>query len=267
MDVPVDSAPGAAGGYALATDYPLAPLPLNHREALLLLVALDGLQRLTTAPFGDARTTLAAKLRAMLAGEQRVIADRWLDKVSLDIPPRPGQTAPFLDALLTAAQNGGWIAARYRAESGDPAAHTLQPRALTTRNGFWYCRAWSHERGAERTFRVDRFVAAQTTAPPTDTEATAEPTPYEHPDHPQIHVCLTAQGAAFAETEQHVGHRVARSSDGTGTLTFRCPPHELDFWARYFFRLSDDATVVEPPKLRARIRALSEKISAAYAEP
>jgi predicted DNA-binding transcriptional regulator YafY len=270
MGVPVESADGASGGYALPADFPLAPLPLNLREALLLLFALDGLRRLSDAPFGDARVSLVAKLRAMLSEPQRAVAERWLDKLSLDVPERAAQPALFLDLLLTTAQRGGWVAARYRSESGGEANHTLFPRHVSTHSGFWYCRAWSHERTAERTFRVDRFISVLPTDPPPGAVAVPpdERRPYDHPDHPEVRALLTLRGVAVAEREPHLGHAVERNVDGSGgAMTFRCPPSELDYWARFFLRLAGDATVLAPPELRARLRDLAQEILVRHAEP
>jgi predicted DNA-binding transcriptional regulator YafY len=95
MGVPVESADGAAGGYSLPPGYNPAPLPLNLREAMLLLVALSGIEKLAAAPYGDARETLAAKLRALLSPAQCDAADALLGKVVLDVPDRRSHPAPL----------------------------------------------------------------------------------------------------------------------------------------------------------------------------
>lgn len=52
MGVPVQSTDGAGGGYSLPLNYNPTPLPLNLREAMLLLLALSGIEKLAAAPYG-----------------------------------------------------------------------------------------------------------------------------------------------------------------------------------------------------------------------
>lgn len=268
MGIPLESADGAAGGYALPPDFTLAPLPLTHRETLLLLFALGGLERLSVAPFGEARETLTAKLRAMLSPAQLAVADGWRAALSIDVPERSHITVPFLDTILTATHRGGWLATVYHSESGGESEHTLLPRHVSTNGGLWYLRAWSHERRAERTFRIDRFVSVAPTDAPTDSSAHSpdRSLPYNHPSHPEVRVHLTPAGVAIAEREQHVSDAVRRAANGSGEMMFRCPPSELDYWARYFFAMGVNALILGPGELRQRVRSLAEKVAALYTE-
>jgi predicted DNA-binding transcriptional regulator YafY len=265
MGVPVESADGAHGGYSLPEDFAPAPLPLDTREAMLLLLALSGIERMAAAPFGDARATLAAKLRALLAPRQLGAADALLGKVALAPPESRALPAPHLDRLLAAAQTGRWVSARYRKE-GDGAASdlTLLPVRLYAHGGLWYCEAHAHERGGERrTYRADRFESVMPCDPPPGA-APCEPADYAAPDHPELRATLTPRGVAVVEREPHVGGRVTRLPDGSGTVAFRFPPGEMDWWAGYFLRLGTDADVSAPPELRARIRDGAREILARY---
>jgi predicted DNA-binding transcriptional regulator YafY len=131
--------------------------------------------------------------------------------------------------------------------------------------GFWYCDAYSHERAAERKFRIDRFTSvAPVDAPPG--AHPAPPVPYDHPSHPEVVAEFTARGARVAEGDPHFGRHVERREDGTGRIAFRCPPGELDWFASYFLRLGEDADVRSPASLRREIAARAEKIAAHYRE-
>ena len=48
------------------------------------------------------------------------------------------------------------------------------------------------------------------------------------------------------------------------TIEFRCPPGELDWYARWFGEMGEDAVVECPADLIARILARNEKIFAIY---
>jgi predicted DNA-binding transcriptional regulator YafY len=265
LGIPVEATEGASGGYSLPADFRLAPLPLTLREVTLLLVALDALRRLSDAPYGDTRDSLTAKLRGMLAAPQVREADALLDRLSLDVPDRSQHPAPFLDLLVDAARRGIWVHARYRAEHG-PADYTLLPRRLYAASGFWYCTAHAHERdGQLRHFRADRFESVTLTTPPPGAKI-VEPTDYNDPAHPEIIAQFTSNAVTRAEREPHVGHALHLHDDGSAELRFRCPPSELDWWARWFFAFGPDADVLAPPELRQRLRELAQKIVERYPE-
>jgi predicted DNA-binding transcriptional regulator YafY len=107
-----------------------------------------------------------------------------------------------------------------------------------------------------RTMRIDRVQAVR------DGEAPAivkEPLPYDHPSHPTIRVRLTAAGARRVEREPHLGRHAKE-----GLLEFRCPPRELDWYARYFGGMGSDAHVEDPPELIERIVARARDVLDQY---
>jgi predicted DNA-binding transcriptional regulator YafY len=218
--------------------------------------------KLTDTPFGGARDSLIVKLRGMLAPGQLRAADDLLTKVSLEVPERERHRAVFLDDLLAALRRGGWVAVTY--DGGQRrAVHTLLPRRIYSHGGFWYCDAYSHERGSERKFRVDRFQAvAPCVAPPG--AVPVDPLPYHHPTHPEIVAELTARGVRAAEGDAHLGDSIQRRDDGSGRMAFRCPPGELEWMASYFLRLGEDAEVLAPEPLRAETAERAAKIVAHY---
>ena len=57
-----------------------------------------------------------------------------------------------------------------------------------------------------------------------------------------------------------------RQADGSATLSFRCPPDELDFYTRLFAMLGCEAEVFEPPELRERLHLPGEQIAEHYRE-
>lgn len=267
IGVPIFAQDGAKGGYSLPADYRLAPLPLTPREMFLLLLALDAIDSHADMPFAQERTTLRGKLHALLPDEELAQVERWLRTTSIAVPRRR-QHAPLLDALIEATGQTGpqrWLHITYQS-ARRRAFCTIYPREVFAQQGFWYCNAYVYETGDERKYRVDRIVALG----PADDEKLPEsppPTlPYDDDAHPLIVATLTASGAARLESEPHLGQILMRQADGGGTLSFRCPPGELDFYTRLFAMLGCEAEVFEPPKLRERLRLLGEQISKQYRE-
>jgi len=262
MGVPIIAREGAGGGYSLPLDYVLAPLRLNPHEAFLLLLSLDAIAGLSEAPFAQERVSLIAKLRMLLPQQQLEHVEHLLATVSVDIPRR-AQRAPFLDQIIVAAGREQWLQVTYKSAERVSTLH-IMPRQVSTQNGFWYCRAYAHERQEERVFRVDRIRAlapatAELPATPPDTTR-----PYGHESHPEVLVNLTAWGVAYVESEPQLGQYIMRLPDGAGRLAFRCPPSELDWFARYFAGLGAEATVLGPPELRQGIRLLAQQLLQQY---
>ena len=264
MGVPVIAQEGVRGGYSLPERYVLDPPALSAQESFLMLLALRALGGLADAPFGAARASLAAKMRRVLSPEQIELVDRWLGAVEVDMPHR-GTRSPFLDPLIAAAQSGEWVLAEYASSARVSRQHLL-PLKVTAVRGLWYCQALSAERGEARRYRVDRFqalgpVEAGFTPPP----ARAAPA-YDDPAHPEVRATLTARGLAQGEAELDQAGTWARRPDGGAELCFRCPPGELDWYARFFASLGAEARVHAPDELRQRLAEIGRGLVEQYAE-
>ena len=267
IGVPIFAQDGAKGGYSLPGDYRLAPLPLTPREMFLLLLALDAMDSHADMPYAQERTTLRGKLHALLPADELATVERWLEHTSIAIPKRR-QRAPLLEALIEATGQAGrarWLRITY--QSARRRSHcTIYPREVYAQEGYWYCRAYAHKTAEERTYRVDRLLALEPADDDRLPESPPPAPPYSDPAHPLIAATLTTSGAARVESEPHLGQILMRHSDGSATLSLRCPPAELDYYARLFASLGCDAKVHEPPELRERILTLAREIAEHYQE-
>jgi predicted DNA-binding transcriptional regulator YafY len=266
IGVPIVAREGVGGGYSLPEGYRLAPLALSNGEVFLLLLALSTIARMADTPFGQARATLVAKLRALLPGEQLPEVERMLATVGVDVPART-ERAPLLDALIAAAQERRWVRVVYHSAERRSTQHLL-PRQIFAQQGYWYCRAYAAEHAAERMYRVDRVEALEPPGddfqPPGPEGIPPDPLPYDHDSHPQVVALLTARGVATVESDQHLGPQIERMPDGSGRLIFRCPPGELDWYARYFASLGLHVEVCAPAELRERMRELGRMLAERY---
>lgn len=262
MGVPIVAQDGVHGGYSLPPNYALEPPALSPQESFLLLLALRALGGLTDAPFGATRATLAAKMRAVLLKSQVETVDRWLSAVDMTVPRR-GARSPFLDPLIAAAQAGQWVLADYASTEHVSRQHLL-PLKVEAVRGFWYCRALSAERGEERRYRVDRFKSLGLVEAGFVPPATRRAAAYDDPGHPEVRATLTARGLAYGEAELEQIGPLQKSPDGGAELSFRCPPGELDWYARFFASLGDEVLVHAPPELRARLGALGRALVERY---
>jgi len=264
MGVPVIAQEGAHGGYSLPPHYTLDPPALSAQESFLMLLALRALGGLTDAPFGAARASLAAKMRLVLSPDQLETVDRWLGAVDLSVPRRDARS-PFLDRLIAAAQGRQWVLADYASASSQRVSRQhLLPLKLEERRGLWYCQAHSAERGESRSYRVDRFTALGPVEEGFVPPAVAAAPAYDDPAHPEVRATLTARGLAYGEAELEQAGSLERLPGGGAELRFRCPPSELDWYARFFASLGEELQVHAPEELRARLGALGRRLVEKY---
>jgi predicted DNA-binding transcriptional regulator YafY len=262
MGVPVIAREGPGGGYSLPVNYRTQPLPLTANEAFLLLLALTTVERLSDLPFKRELASLQAKLRALLPNAALAGAEGLLSTVGLEVPARE-QRAPFLEALLQAAQDESWVKIAYQG-SGRVSSQHLLPLQIYAQNGLWYCRALANEHGEERTYRVDRVLSVGPPARDFTPGPMQAGLPYDHPSHPEIHARLTARGADQIESEPHTGRFVRREPGQAGELVLRCPPDELGWYARLFASLGTEVEVLAPQELRERMRDLGQNLVERY---
>ena len=262
MGVPVIAQEGPGGGYSLPQHYRVEPLPLTRQEIFLLMLSLSAIEKLSDLPFRQERASLKAKLRAALPKKELSGADGMLRSVEVDLPPRDMRT-PYLEPLMLAAQQNQWVRVEYHSSRRPSTLHLL-PHQIYMQEGYWYCRAYTHERTAERTYRIDRIRRLNSPAQDFVPAPIAQELPYEHISHPQVSVRLTPLGVAQMESNRYLGQRISILEDGSGELVFRCPPDELDWYARYFASLGKEVQVRAPEELRRRLRRLGEFLAQQY---
>jgi predicted DNA-binding transcriptional regulator YafY len=159
--VPVASVRGRYGGYLLAPGYRLPPLMLTDDEAVAVVVALAAARGRDQSDVPAA--TAAAKIGRVLPVRS---AERLASLLVTTVVPDGADGADeqvVADVLLTAADavrehHPLEIAHRRRGEAaGTPSApRVIHPYGLVRRSGRWYLLALALDRGAERTFRLDR---------------------------------------------------------------------------------------------------------------
>ncbi|AIE84033.1 helix-turn-helix transcriptional regulator [Fimbriimonas ginsengisoli] len=248
MGVPVIALSGPNGGYEIPRDATLAPLHLTWREALLLTLAVEGLAKMSDTPFRADRASLVAKLRSIMPESQRDRVAAILDRVELEVPARPQRT-PLLEPLLQLA--GGWAEIEYDGER-----RVVRIDRLFADRGLWYVDTIGN--GKSRRFRADRITAAVPCPPP---ERIEEPLPYDDPSHPLVRVRLSPKGVRRAQSDPNLGPHLPEN----GELAFRCPPDELEWYARYFAGFGEDALVEAPRELIQRILENAKRIESQYA--
>lgn len=262
MGIPVTTDMGASGGYTLPPDYSLPPLALTQNEALLLLLAVSSVEKLSETPFKQERESLLAKIQTLLPRSETTRLAQLTQKLALEVPSQPYPT-PFLERLLECAREQRWIAATYRSERGT-SEQTLLPLRIRTEAGLWYCEAFSAERQETRVYRVDRFLAVKGALPPEQTEQSITPVLHVDPAFPEVRVHLTARGVLRLAREPYLARRLQAVEGGEGLLSLHLRPDEYDWLTRILLSLGTDARVLAPESLLLRMQQAIQDLAHHY---
>ncbi len=262
MGVPIIAREGVGGGYSLPDDFKLAPMPLTTHEAFLLLFALQAADDLAGSPFSGARATLAAKLRATLPVIPQDEARRLLSAIT---SPRraPRKELRYLEPLLQAVAARTWVRLTYRSVRRS-STQVVFPHRIEAEEGLWLLEAFSREHEEYRRYRVDRIEALESL--PDWAEIPPAPTAYDHADYPLIEAAVTRRGVARLDGQPDLAAHLTVSPDGSGRLAFRCPPSELDYYARLLGTIGNDVEVQAPGALRDKLLDMGKQLVQRYAK-
>jgi proteasome accessory factor BC len=232
-------------GYRIDADaFYLPDLQLTPDEQASLQLAVAGVH------LGDpsGRDALA-KLGASGVGDARPLA-------SFD-PPRA--LVPLFDAVRLRAVTDF----SYRGLD-----RSVTPAGLWFRNGHWYVVGWDADRGAGRTFRVDRIEGAVTVGPPSsgrlpedfDAQGSVPDEPWRvgGEEVEQVELLVDAVEAARVTTELGDDAVTERSADGS--VRFALAVSNRDALRSWVLGMLDHAQVLAPPDLRGEIVGWLERI-------
>jgi predicted DNA-binding transcriptional regulator YafY len=162
--VPIEASRGRGGGLRLNARWGVGRILLSTEEALCALLALAISEKLGFPMFapevGRARRKI---VDAFPSAERRRIAplrERVFIGQSASAAVRASYGHP--DAAITRRLQAAFVETRvvtadYVKESGDRTIRQVEPHALLINWPAWYLLGYDRERGATRTFRLDRF--------------------------------------------------------------------------------------------------------------
>jgi proteasome accessory factor C len=233
------------------------PLRLSRREALAVYVRGTELLATPGVPEAPALAAALAKLRDSLGSDTLGNPHGIEGADSNEVPAH-------LATLREAAERHVRIAIVYQAAStGEVTERTIEPEEIFASLGRWYAAAWDVNADAERLFRIDRIHEA------TPTNHTFEPRGLEgagralySPTPDDVPVRLRLRPGARWVAEYYA---TADQVEGrNGALEVTLPSRRLDWVAKLLLRLGDDAEVVEPVGVAARVHELARSTLAVY---
>lgn len=222
------------------------PLRLRTQEAASLLAAL----RLVVDVAGESEAARSAlgKLETAVGSDD--------DRLSVTVAPSDAGDR----ARLTAAIGGRRVARLTYRKPGSAAEQVadVEPAKLRLVDGFPYLDAWSRERQAWRSYRLDRIVGVEVLDEPF--EGRGEPPTTWFGDAPG-RLSVTVRDGARWIAEYYPTTEV---SEGTDSLTVTFPVASRRWACGLLLRLGGAVVAVSDPDLAAEARQLAQAALAQY---
>ncbi|MFC4619932.1 helix-turn-helix transcriptional regulator [Camelliibacillus cellulosilyticus] len=267
IGVPLAAAPGPGGGYQLARSAKLPPVQFTPEEALGLIISCEAFFQLEEGPFRQTAVSTVTKIKAVLSPELLTKVQRMTERISAIIPKR-AVTYPFLDKILEASESGRVLTILY-ASRARTIRRDIAPFGLYLADGLWYAVCYCYLRERFVTLRVDRILAVDDSERQgifrlSLTEA-LEKTEDDNGESVRCTVRLTKKGCKLADPDPYFGDKIRSLKDGSGIFEDDVSTENLDWYARFFLSLGEEATVEEPKALADLIGQKAVAIAEKYA--
>ena len=277
LGYPVQSAPGAGGGYQLGDGSAVPPLVLDDDEAVAVAVSLR------TAANGTVEGIEEPSLRALSKLEQ-VLPQRLRPRVAalhsyilpLAASGHAGVAAvdaATLSAIAAACRDCVCLRFPYRGKDGAAGERHVEPHRLVHTGRRWYLAAWDTEREDWRTFRLDRIELlpgarlrtgprfTPREAPGGDFAAWVARSVFYAPSPWQARILLYADAESAAARLPPCAGSIEAVDERTSILHIR--GSSLDALSIWIALMGFDFEICEPPELAERVCQLAGRFSRA----
>lgn len=265
--VPIVSEAGV--GYSLMEGYRLPPVMFSREEAVSFVAAEKLMEKFTDESLSAHFESAIFKIKSVLKGGEK----EWVGNLSPYISVSPIQS-PFnkdipnaMEILMTSLASKYTVELLYKSfGTNEAVSRMIEPMGLFHENNFWYVMAYCQLRKDYRRFRTDRIMGISLT----DTifsmeharldEHISSRNNHKLPEK-KVKIWVSNEACAYISNSKHYyGHVSEKPVDGGVEMTFMTSEIENGF-PRWFMMIGDCAKVIEPEKLKERMRELVQKVS------
>jgi predicted DNA-binding transcriptional regulator YafY len=260
----VEAARGVAGGYQLRAGGSLPPLLLEDEEAVAIAV---GLRTAAASAVEGAESSLQALTKVVGLMPPRLRRRMDALQSSTIAAPSSGPTvdAHTLTTLAQGCRDDETLRFAYVARGRDETRRHVEPHRLVSLGRRWYLVAYDRDRQDWRSFRVDRISGPELTGtryrprelPADDALAFVRAGIATMPMAYDVAVHFAAPAAVV---EGQVGRWASITPEGDGCV-MRMSTDSLDWPLMAITSIDADFTVVSPPELAARVRAVATRLA------
>jgi len=260
IDVDLDALEEPSGDGVIRVsnaDYLDRPLRLNPTEASALIVALRSLRSESDPPTAEVIDRALGKLEAAAAeGPQQLHAT----------VEKPDRTATTRRVLEDALRRGRQVRLTYYVPARDQEGErVVDPHELFGRREADYLRAWCHEAGAVRVFRLDRIHRVDVLDAPASTtpEQVGDADDGWFTEGGETTEVVLRLGPQARWVPEYFTVDTVQEIDGGG-LEVVMRVADLRWVHRLLLRLAPYADVVRPPEVREGFTALAQETLRLY---
>lgn len=272
LGLPVEYDPAI---YSWRYTYPVKNFPtvqVSEGELLALLVAQKALEQYRGTPYHQQLSHAFDKLSSSLKDQVSFSPAGSLSSVSFHRQGLSKADLKVFEHLSRAVLEGREVEFSYRKpQSAEPESRRVEPYHLANRENAWYLLGFDRARGAMRTFAVSRVQ--QVTLGHRKFERPADFSPEKYyaksfgafvgaGDH---RVVIRFKPEAASEVRERFWHESQEAKDMPhGGLELSMHLDSLDEIQRWVLGWGDEAEVIAPAELRARVQGAAKAIAKLY---
>ncbi|MGD8176320.1 helix-turn-helix transcriptional regulator [Marinimicrobium sp. ARAG 43.8] len=273
MGIPVYAERGPLGGYSLVRGYRMPPLMLTPEEAVAVHLGTGLIEYVWGKLFRGSALSALTKIESVLPDDQlQEIAWARGNLITQGIPRiNPNLNMEMLETLYQAVRQSTQVDMQYQGKERhtNPEWRRINPYVLVYSWGRQYCVAYCHLRGAMRSFRVDRIQALRSLETSFEKPASFDPVEYmdEHFDPrptQEVRLLFSAENATVAQDYRCCWESYEERPDGSVVVGFRAP--DLDMAARRTLSFLDEARILAPEALKAKVAERARAVLTQYSE-
>ncbi|WP_152362083.1 helix-turn-helix transcriptional regulator [Microlunatus speluncae] len=164
LGYPVEAGRGVGGGYQLAPGASLPPLVLDDEEAVALAVGLHTAAQGSLTGIAEASVRALAKVIQVMPRGLRRRVEALRSATAAPVWGAPPNTDPEALVLLAqACRDDERVTFGYQAADGRESERRIEPAQLVQFGRRWYLVGYDLDRGAWRSFRLDRMQRPELT--------------------------------------------------------------------------------------------------------
>lgn len=264
----VHSRTGIAGGYQLRAGSAMPPLLLDDEEAVAVGVGLRAAASGSVTGIEETSLRALRKLEQTLPRRLRHQLDALRLATVSAAGGGPTVDAETLTTIAGACHDHRQLRFEYQDHDGATTVRRVEPHRLVYTGRRWYLLAWDCDRGDWRTFRADRIRPRPPTGPPF--------TPRQPPEDAATHVVRGTGSLAWEHQARVILHASAialadRIPPAAGLLravdehncVLETGSGSLRDLVGFLTSLDVSFNVQDPPELRALLRQLADRYTAA----
>lgn len=269
LGYPVHASKGRDGGYQLGAGAALPPLLLDPDEAVAMAVCLRLAAGGSVAGVGESALRALSKLDQVMPSRLRsqVSAVHEATVMLTGNVPAEEVSPDDLMTLARACRDREHVGLGYTDRAGNLTQRRVEPYQLVTTGRRWYLLAFDRDRQDWRTLRLDRMVdvsAAGTTFSAREAPDAAQyvrraisSSPYRHVARVRFHASESAVAQMYSATTVQI------EPDGPDRCIVTTGGDDAERLVLYLAMPGYRFEVLDPPEVRAAVRAVAERLGAA----